>query len=140
MRSQALETRGLAGALESLLRQLAEGRAIETSFHVAGTPVPLAPIAENQLLRIGQEAIANAVRHAAPRRVEVRLVFAARQVELAVTDDGCGFDPAQVTDSSRHFGLVGLRERAAQIGAQLELTSATGRGTQVRVVVPTTPD
>jgi len=140
MRSQALETRGLAGALESLLRQLAEGRAIETGFHVVGTPVPLAPMAENQLLRIGQEAIANAVRHAAPRRVDVRLVFAARQIELAVTDDGCGFDPAQVTASAGHFGLVGLRERAAQIGAQLELTSATGRGTQVRVVVPTAPE
>ncbi len=137
MRSQDLETRGLAGALEALLRQLVEGRAVEASFHLAGTPVPLAPIVENQLLRIGQEAIANAMRHAAPRRVVVRLVFAARQVELAVTDDGCGFDPARVAVGAGHFGLVGLRERAAQIGAQLELVSAPGRGTQVRVFVPT---
>ena len=76
----------------------------------------------------------------ARRNEQFRLTGTGKKVELAVTDDGCGFDPAQVTYSSRHFGLVGLRERAAQIGAQLELTSATGRGTQVRVVVPTAPE
>ncbi len=136
MRSQALETQGLAGALESLLRLLAEGRPVETSFQISGTPVPLATVVENELLRIGQEAIANALTHGRPRHLAVRLEFAPRQVELMVDDDGCGFDPESVLAAAGHFGLVGLRERAAQIGARLELVSAPGRGTRVRVVAP----
>ena len=136
MRSHSLELRGLAGALEGLLRQFAEGTGIETRWETSGTPAPLAPVVENELLRIGHEAIANAFRHGAPRRVEVGLHFRSRQVELAINDDGCGFDPAHAGTGAGQFGVIGMRERAEHIGAVLELESAPGRGTRVTVVVP----
>jgi signal transduction histidine kinase len=139
MRSQALETHDLAGALEGVLRQLTAGRPAATEFHVAGERRRLAPQMENELLRIGQEAITNAARHAGARRIEVSLNFGERQVELAVTDDGAGFDPETAGAGAGRFGLVGMRERAAQLGARLEIRSAPGEGTRVALSAPT-PD
>ena len=139
MRSQALETHDLAGALEGILRQLSAGRPVEAVFWVDGARRRLAPQTENELLRLGQEAIANALKHAAPQRVEVTLRFAEKQVELVVVDDGVGFDPEHVAHGTHGFGLMGMHERAAQLGAQLEITSAPGRGTRVALCART-PD
>ena len=91
------------------------------------------------MLRIGQEAITNAIKHASPRRIEVRLVFREKQVELIVSDDGVGFDPERAAAGCGHFGLVGMRERAAQLGAGLEITSEPGRGSRIGLRAPT-PD
>jgi signal transduction histidine kinase len=139
MRSQALETHDLAGALEGILRQLAAGRPVETALHVEGERRRLAPQTENELLRIGQEAITNAIKHATPRRIEVRLDFREKQVELVVTDDGAGFEPTRAATGAGRLGLVGMRERAAQLGAVLEISSEPGRGTRVGLRAPT-PD
>ena len=139
MRSQALETHDLAGALQGVLRQLTTGRPEATEFRVEGERRRLAPQTENELLRIGQEAITNATRHAGARRIEVSLHFGERQVALAVTDDGAGFDPDTAGAGAGRFGLVGMRERAAQLGARLEIRSAPGEGTRVALSAPT-PD
>lgn len=139
MRSQSLETHDLAGALDGILRQLAAGHSVETSLEVEGQRRRLAPRTENELLRIGQEAITNAIKHASPRRIEVRLVFREKQVELIVRDDGVGFDPKRVVAGCGRFGLVGMRERAAQLGAELEITSEPGRGSRIGLRAPT-PD
>ncbi len=99
----------------------------------------MAPVVEGELLRIGQEAITNAFKHASPQHVEVELTFSGKEVELVVADDGAGFDPVRVAVSGRRYGLVGIRERVAQLGAHLELVSAPGRGTRL-VVRVRTPD
>jgi len=139
MRSQVLETHDLPGALEKILRQLAAGTPVESTFRVTGERAHLPPFIEGELLRIGQEAITNALKHAAPHHVGVALLFAERQVGLVVTDDGIGFDAARVGIGSGRFGLVGMRERAAQLGAQLEIASSPGKGTRISLRVQT-PD
>lgn len=134
LRAPALLDTDLGGALLRLLQQLTAHTPVEATFAVAGTPAPLPPEVEGQLLRIGQEAITNALRHAGARRLQIELRFEPGAVRLMVRDDGVGFVPARVRED--HYGLLGMRERAQQLGATLELTSAPGAGTTVSVVAP----
>jgi signal transduction histidine kinase len=136
MRSQVLETGDLATALEGILKAMPNGCGIEGSIQVTGIPRRLAPVAENNLLRIGQEVIANAVRYARCGRIEVTLEFCERQVALSVRDDGQGFDPEHPPRSEGGFGLSGMRERAEQMHGECHVVSAPGKGTMVRVTVP----
>jgi PAS domain S-box-containing protein len=89
---------------------------------------------EEALYRIAQEALHNVVKHAAAKQVRLDVRRKGDRVELAVIDDGKGFDPAAVPDG--HLGLAGMRARADRIGARLSCTSRMGRGTTVEVVVP----
>ena len=105
---------------------------------VTGTPRQCSAKVENQLLRIGQEAITNAVRHARCEahspRAEVRRTDA---VALRVSDDGRGFDgECPAADADRHYGLATMRERAEELGGQFRLDAAVGRGTEVETIVP----
>jgi signal transduction histidine kinase len=86
------------------------------------------------MLRIAQEAVLNAVRHSGARTLHVALDSTRTRVRLSVEDDGAGFSEAEVPRTT-HYGLIGMRERAAQIGATFQLTSAPGRGTAVSVVI-----
>lgn len=111
----------------------ASGSAIE--LHIAGDPVPLNYNLMNQLFRIVQEALANAVRHAGATKIAVRIFYEKPGVRIEVEDNGRGFDPAGVPGADRgSFGLTGMRERAAAIGSQLQLRSGAG-GTLIRVMV-----
>ena len=92
--------------------------------------VPVA--AEHHLFRIAQEALTNAVTHAQASRVSVLLAFAVDGVELTVSDDGRGLPPGK-PERGFHFGLPGMRERARALGTGLELESAPGQGTTIRV-------
>ena len=135
LRSIALEQRGLAGALAELLpAQVAAGGA-QLTFHAEGTPAGLAATDEIHLLRIAQEAVANAARHAAARNITVRLHFTPEAATLEVGDDGCGFDP-EAPPPRGHFGLCGIRERANKLRATLAIQSAPGAGTRLRLSVP----
>jgi signal transduction histidine kinase len=134
LRAPALLDTDLGGALLRLLQQLTAHTAIDATFAVAGTPAPLPPEVEGQLLRIGQEAITNALRHAQARQLQIELRFEPGAVRLQVRDDGAGFVPARVHDD--RYGLLGMRERAQQLGATLEVRSAPGAGTTVSVVAP----
>ena len=137
LRSQALENKDLPAALSETARRLTAETAVEIQVEVSGTFRPLTRLVEGNLLRIGQEAINNAVRHAAPKHIFVNLVFDARRVQLSVRDDGRGFN-GQATDqlTAGHFGLVGMRERAEQIGGTLSIHSRNGSGTEIVVDVP----
>jgi signal transduction histidine kinase len=104
---------------------------------VSGTFRPLSPLIEGNLLRIGQEAINNAVRHAQARNILINLKFDARLVQLSVRDDGHGFDYQESKNGdAKHFGLVGMQERAVRIGGTLKIDSRADEGTEVLVDVP----
>jgi signal transduction histidine kinase len=137
LRSQSLDERDLPAALAEMTRRLTAESGVQTQFSVGGTFRPLAPQVENNLLRIGQEAVGNAVRHAQAKTVTVSLDFGAREVRLEVKDDGRGFDAAGYDGGKGgHFGLVGMRERAAQMGGSASVNSTPGAGTEVTVRVP----
>jgi signal transduction histidine kinase/ligand-binding sensor domain-containing protein len=140
LRSPLLENRGLAGALDEVGRRLVNGRAITLEIATPGFhPGDVSPDAERELLRIGQEAISNAIRHGRPTRIRVDLRHDSGRVRLRVWDNGCGFDvQSALSDIAGHYGVVGMRERAARLGGGLVLTSTPQRGTLVDVHVPAT--
>ncbi len=112
----------------------AMGRTHEVDLQLELEPaVRVAPWASQDVYRIAQEAIANAIRHGNPRHLTVRLREESTAVILEVQDDGRGFDLARVRQGS---GLAGMRERAAALGADLQITSDPGCGTRLRLAVP----
>jgi len=139
LRSTTLESaEDLPGALVKASERALEGTAIRLSFSVQGTQRRIQNALEENLLRICQESVANAVKHACPTQVEVSLEFYPEAVQLQVRDDGCGFDPAGAEAAKRgHFGLVGMKERVEALSGMLLIDSAPRRGTCVRMIVPT---
>ncbi|HEU4597738.1 MAG TPA: two-component regulator propeller domain-containing protein [Pyrinomonadaceae bacterium] len=135
LRSQSLDDRDLPTALAEMTRRLTAESRVQTQFEVSGTFRPLPPQVENNLLRIGQEAVNNAVRHAGAGVITVNLSFDAESVRLSVRDDGRGFDPHN-GGGDGHFGIVGMRERAAEMGGTVSVNSRPGEGTEVSVGVP----
>jgi signal transduction histidine kinase/ligand-binding sensor domain-containing protein len=135
LRSSRLETLDLASALRASAISLINGQRIALEFGVTGDPHRLSPAIEMGLLRIGEEAISNAVRHGNPSRLGVCIGYADRAIQLEVADDGQGFDPSAPRDGERHFGVTTMKERAAEIGGSFAISSGDGR-TCVRVSVP----
>lgn len=136
MRSHVLERTDLAGALQGVLQQLVQGLSLNARFDVIGLVRRLAPQVENDLLRIGQEGISNAIKHASASSLEVVLEFELDLVRLRITDDGKGFDTAATHRITSRFGLKGIRERVAQLSARLHLKSTPGKGTELMVEIP----
>jgi len=87
------------------------------------------------LLRTGEEALTNALRHAQPQMVWIQLTFGAERVQIRVQDDGHGFDLKHQADGGG-FGLIGMGQRVERLGGQLAIASQPGRGTEVAVSVP----
>ena len=139
LRPQALESGDLATALRHFAGQLTTGTPILVEFSQRGTPCRLSPEAEFHLLRIGQEALTNAVNHAEASKIRVELVHDAQGVQLSVQDDGRGFGPRQQS-SNRGFGIISMNERAERVGAQLTIFSEPGLGTRVVAMLPTRAD
>lgn len=106
---------------------------------MTGTSWPLPGPVEHNLLRIAQEAITNALKHADPGTIAIALSYNPEAVSLRIQDDGCGFEAnGPAAAKLGHFGLIGVRERARKMGAQLDLTSRPGQGTTIKVTVPRT--
>ena len=121
--------------LRKLLDRLTEGSGVEPALTVEGRVVRLPADVESELGRIAQEAIGNALKHAEARHIGLRLCYEGGGVQLSISDDGRGFDADQVPGGpAGHFGLVGMRERAARLG-QLAIESRPGQGTRVVVTV-----
>ena len=126
---------GLAAALEDLTAPAAD-LGLETSVSVTGVDgVPDEIIA--LVWRVAQEAVRNATRHAHASRLDVRVAGSAGAVTLEVVDDGRGFDRAEPAPHRRHFGLRGLASLVADAGGRLDVTTAPGEGTTVRLDVGT---
>lgn len=117
------------------ISQVVSKSGVSIEQHVEGEPASLSYNVANQLFRIGQEAITNAVRHANASTIAVTTSYGRKQVLLEVRDDGKGFDPPSAAGlSDGHFGLTGMRERAAAIEAEYVIQSNPD-GTRVRVKV-----
>jgi signal transduction histidine kinase len=137
LRSPVLENNDLRSALSETARRLTSETTIQARVEVNGTFRPLPPLVEDNLLRIGQEAMNNAVKHAGAQQISVNLIFDARRVQLSVRDDGRGFDNQRAANGKAgHFGLIGMRERAEQLGGTLSVHSTAGSGTEVVADVP----
>lgn len=136
MRSQVIEENGLDGALAGVFDQLTDIDGLDGSFEIVGEPFRLPPVVENNILRIGQEAITNAIKHASAKRIDAALSYSPRLVTLRVSDDGRGFDPNSVRCENTHFGLLGFKERAHEIGATLRIDSRVGHGTEIILEYP----
>jgi len=134
LRPPALEREGLLGALHRRLDAV-EKRVGVNARILADDLIQLPAHVEEGLYRIAQEALNNALKHAGADKVVVRIWTNDGQVTLEVTDDGCGFDPAGANHVGG-MGLVGMQERAKQLGGSLTVTSAPGGGTTVRASIP----
>jgi len=137
LRAPGLDTADLAVLLQDTGENLIAGSHLAFDLAVSGRPRPCAPSVAEQLLRIAQEAIRNAVRHADATRLDVRLEYSGRFVVLSVSDNGRGLQPDPREDPG--WGLVNMRERARQIGGRLTLANNPGAGMRVELVAPLFP-
>jgi signal transduction histidine kinase len=140
LRSRALEQFNLPGALLSGARQITAGTDIQVNLETKGAVQPLPEVVEENLLRIGQEAVTNVFKHAQATAIGIQLVFDPLRVTLEIQDNGVGFNP-ETSAGARdgHFGLLGMSERAKRLGGQLSLVSAPGQGATIRVEIPLDP-
>jgi len=134
LRPEHLESIGLLAALEECARRMVcQSSSVEIKSQVKGNVRNLPLRVSDTLLRIGYEAIANAVRHSHCSRLTISLVYGSSTVEMFVEDNGDGFI---VSSESAGFGIRGMHKRADNIAAQFRIDSAPGKGTVVRVLAP----
>jgi len=139
LRTQDAEETALPVRMRRIVETAADSKLV-AEFSVFGAYRPLAPGTEREVLRIAQEAVHNVKKHAGAGRLSVQLKYEAAAIELEVRDDGKGGAPdAAQTTQHGGFGLTGMRERAAAIRGALEVTSAAGEGTTVRLRAPAPP-
>lgn len=134
LRPQLLEDGDLSGALQRLVTQMRSVTDTALIYDVQGTTYSLPGEVENNLLRIGQEALTNAIKYAHAQEIRMELVYDNTCCRLRVTDDGQGFGVGSVPGSGG-FGLLGMSERAAHVGAQLSIRSQPGQGTEIVVTL-----
>jgi signal transduction histidine kinase len=122
--------RGLVSALSTLVTRVSGG--VPVALEVVGAERTLSPMVASTVLRIAQEAVANAHRHAHATRIALQLAFSPDRLSLRVSDDGQGLSGPAAGDGS---GLTGMKERAAELGAALTIESAPGAGTTVHLEI-----
>ena len=133
LRASPLEDMGLALALRQLAEETAERANLELSLSIPTHVPPLPHAVEQCLYRVTQEATANVSHHANARTLRIELTFNG-DIVLKIGDDGLGFDP-QHAEATGHFGLTGMRERAALVSGKLDVTSEPGMGTVVQMTI-----
>jgi signal transduction histidine kinase len=133
LRPELLESVGLLRALEQSAQSMVAGGAIRVTVLASGEAHSIPVRISDTLFRIGQEALANAVRHANPNALLISLAYGEAALQLLVEDDGQGF---VVDADSAGFGIRGMRKRADTISAELQIRTTPGQGTAVRVIAP----
>jgi signal transduction histidine kinase len=134
LRSRPDSASGLVATVAQTARHLTDAQDLRLRLALDDVPADLPPDVQYNLVRIAQEAMLNAVRHSGARTLQVTLENTRGSLRLSVNDDGTGFDGEDAPPSG-HYGLIGMKERAAQIGANFELTSERGVGTTVSVLL-----
>ena len=152
MRPMALDDLGLPQAVEQLIRLFGERGKLRGTFSLEGAYYPLPKHVEIAIFRIVQEALNNVVHHAKTDKVRVRMHYTAQALTVLIADDGVGFDMNRVPEEKeeaedaldmetqrrlrgRHFGVIGMEERAKIIGAAIQILSEPGKGTKVHLRV-----
>ncbi|WP_313990826.1 sensor histidine kinase [uncultured Selenomonas sp.] len=152
MRPMALDDLGLPQAIEQLIQLFHERRKLRGTFSLEGTHYALPKHVEIAIFRIVQEALNNVVHHAKTDKVRVRMRYTDQALTVLIADDGVGFDPHRSTVPAeesvdaldmetqrrlrgRHFGVIGMEERAKIIGAAIQILSAPNKGTKVHLRV-----
>lgn len=137
MRSEAIERGDLARAVRDWVAPITAASAVNITVDTPADDRPLKPDQAEDLFRIVQEAVGNAVRHAAAKTIEVRIEHIADSTRLSIRDDGIGIDASRpVKPGLEHWGLQGMRERAARLGAALIIDGQLGHGTRIELTVP----
>jgi PAS domain S-box-containing protein len=141
LRSEPTEPVDLAHLLTAIGEELAESQDLDPpafSITVEGDRRALVPVLQDEIYRIGRELLRNAFRHSGARHVDAEILFDEALLRLRIRDDGRGIDPQVLEDGGRagHWGLIGIRERARRMTAQLDFWSEAGVGTEVQLTLP----
>ncbi len=144
IRSSTSLTGDLAHSIQGMMTELAEVYALDGNTNpqfsvvVEGEPRPLKAPVNAEVSRIARECLRNAFQHARASRIEAELTFGESQLRIRMRDDGVGIDPQVLKNGKRlgHWGMIGIKERASQVGAQLNVWSKPGVGTEVDLSVP----
>jgi PAS domain S-box-containing protein len=132
LRPQALEQDDFWQALKGIVKNTTVGTTLHTTFETQGKVPVLPPAWQENLLRIGQEALSNTLKYARASNFRTRLISNVKEVRLELCDDGDGF---QVTERHDGVGLTGMRERAEEMGGELKIVSFRGKGTTVTAIL-----
>lgn len=136
LRSPRAGREGIEQALSELAEEFAISQGAGFRVFVMGKPQTLNETVQEQIYLIAREALVNALRHSDATKVEAEVEYLPGKVRVIVRDDGRGIDPEVLRDGrDAHWGLVGMRERAASIGARLRVWSRLGAGTEVEISV-----
>ncbi len=134
LRSQGAESSDFRSRLSRMAGDTAKRAGLQLKFNVLGTYRALPEKIEDEMLKIAQEAATNTARHAQAKILKIDLAYEEKKFRMTISDDGHGFSaPSGVVGPDGHFGLRGMRERAAQIGAEFDVKSTPGAGTQIEV-------
>ena len=134
LRASPLDDLGLPAALKKMAEDAAARGGFMLDMPDINSLPPLSPDIEQCIYRVTQEAVTNALKHAGPKKLTVKLEPSGEKVILVVRDDGRGFDIKKVTEAG-HFGLAGMQERAKILGGTLDVTSSPGEGTTVQLTI-----
>jgi signal transduction histidine kinase len=135
LRCQLLEHGDLVSAILQTVEPLVSREQAKVEVKIEGSPVRLPGQLEMNLLRIAQEAVANAMKHGRAQQVNIELLYSTASVCLTILDNGRGFAASQASPTG-HFGLLDMRERAQSMGSRLEIESEPGHGVRIAVRVP----
>jgi signal transduction histidine kinase/ligand-binding sensor domain-containing protein len=136
LRSPGYEGQGVAATLREFTERIGVATTARCGFTVSGPARPCPPEVEEELLRMAQEAINNAGKHAQANEIHIALEYGLSSLTLSIADDGCGFDLEEGYRKSGHWGLKNMQERAAQIRGKCTITTAVGQGTRIEISVP----
>jgi signal transduction histidine kinase len=133
LRSVGFDECELSTILSDYAGHLSKASGVAVNFAFAGTATPISDESKLAIVRITQEAVTNAIRHAHASSVSIELGFAANGVGLSVSDNGCGFNTAHISDG---IGMQSMRDRAQQVGAEFAVMSGPMHGTQIVMTLP----
>jgi signal transduction histidine kinase len=138
LRTAALPEGSLEKALGDVRDAVPSGSRTHLCLLILGESRPLIPAVRDEVYWIAREALLNALRHSGADRIEAEIEYLPRKLRVVVRDDGTGIDPEVLrTGRNSHWGLAGMQERAASIGARVRVWSKRGEGTEVEITVPT---
>lgn len=139
LRAEPLESVGFVASIQLLAESIQARYKVNTTIETADDVVWLTHEQEHVVYRVAQEALLNSAQHAHAQQIRIKIEETGGALRLTVKDDGTGFDPVAV-DTSGHFGVQGMLERAAMIGAELNVSSRVGQGTQIEMTLNREPD